>query len=235
MGKLYPLQYKFIKISTLMSWYNQKMILFRNIFLALFMLTGCSSLNQNDPETLPFIPTIKITAVMSPNSILEFHGDFLYAKHSLSSQGIRLEVKEIIFQEGLDEFDYIAHKQKKRLSEDPYFDAWLAHLSQEFEANVFVIYVKNVVHEEKEVLGLDAKVRFMKKYKEFIFISSSRRYDTLAHEMGHYLGLDHVEDNKVNDENIMCLCRRATYTHFTPEQGVQMRSDAVGKFFFSSI
>lgn len=54
----------------------------------------------------------------------------------------------------------------------------------------------------------------------FVVLSIAARSTTLAHEVGHFLGLEHEKD----EDNVMCSNRHSSDVHFTKEQGAQMRS-----------
>jgi len=62
------------------------------------------------------------------------------------------------------------------------------------------------------------------KAGEYIVVSIEAPASTLAHEIGHALGLDHVEHD---ESNIMCSCREnSDTTGFTEPQGREMQVEA---------
>jgi hypothetical protein len=58
--------------------------------------------------------------------------------------------------------------------------------------------------------------------RHWISVSNAAPRSTLAHELGHLLGLRHHR----GERNVMCSCRRGSGIRFLPVQGVRMRSHA---------
>lgn len=69
--------------------------------------------------------------------------------------------------------------------------------------------------------GLNRELR----QREFVVVTLGAPKTTLAHEIGHLMGLRH----DTAENNIMCSCRRGTNTIFTRNQGQVMRQGA-GRF-----
>lgn len=53
----------------------------------------------------------------------------------------------------------------------------------------------------------------------FVIVTKGARLTTMTHEVGHALGLDHVDD----EGNVMSNDRKAASAYFTDEQGRKMR------------
>lgn len=66
--------------------------------------------------------------------------------------------------------------------------------------------------------GLNRELR----QREFVVVTLGAPKTTLAHEVGHLMGLRH----STADNNIMCSCRRGGNTGFTYDQGEAMRAGA---------
>lgn len=58
--------------------------------------------------------------------------------------------------------------------------------------------------------------------REYVIVTRDAPDTTLAHELGHLMGLRHT----TRDDNIMCSCRRGRQVAFTNGQGDQMREGA---------
>ncbi len=67
-----------------------------------------------------------------------------------------------------------------------------------------------------------AGMRSQMHRREFLVVAEDAPNTTLAHEVGHALGLGHHKSY----ENIMCSCRRGPDTYFTSRQGGIMRVGA---------
>lgn len=59
-------------------------------------------------------------------------------------------------------------------------------------------------------------------HRDFIILAKSARKTTLAHEVGHALGLDHMD----TDDNVMSTGRDESKARFNSEQGKKMRAKA---------
>lgn len=60
--------------------------------------------------------------------------------------------------------------------------------------------------------------------REYVVVSGDAPVTTLAHEVGHFFGLDHSE----REENLMCSCRRGPRQIFSARQGSVIRAGARG-------
>jgi hypothetical protein len=91
----------------------------------------------------------------------------------------------------------------------------------------FVSRVRMYEHDDADarLSGLHwryAGMRSQMHRREFLVVAQDAPNTTLAHEVGHALGLEH----HTSIENIMCSCRRGPDTLFTTRQGETMRVGA---------
>lgn len=91
------------------------------------------------------------------------------------------------------------------------------HAQRDGTVHVFVVESVSVSSGD-DLLGLymDGGTR------DFIILSKTARSTTLAHEVGHALGLDHEKGT----DNVMCTCRKETGVRFTEAQALKMRRAA---------
>ena len=77
----------------------------------------------------------------------------------------------------------------------------------------------------RRVRGLHWRYRGLRRelrQREYVVVTRGAPDTTLAHEVGHLLGLRH----STAENNIMCSCRRGTRLGFSYRQGDEMRSGA---------
>lgn len=74
------------------------------------------------------------------------------------------------------------------------------YLAQEDTRVLHVVYVEHISWEKGDLSGLHVT----RNGREFILVNLTAPETTLSHEVGHALGLDHID----NPNNIMCSCER---------------------------
>lgn len=139
------------------------------------------------------------------------------ANHVLSPYGIEVDVVEVRRMPA--GYRRITRRQDRRS---------LAHFAgHDGTVHVFVTESLDLAYRparRRRVRGLHWRywgVRRDLKRREYLVVTQDAPDTTLAHEVGHLLGLRH----SISSDNIMCSCREAP-ARFTSEQGQQMRAGA---------
>lgn len=171
---------------------------FRDLLLCIPLLACASTQRAEEPNYINVTkPTIEVPINVYVNS-----DSFRWSKDLLTVNTIYKDMSVKFYVVKVEQFEL------QEYSEDT--DHILRRMSKTPTAlNIF--YLNKVVVDEKVVAG--AYVQFPETH--FIVISdASARHKTLAHEISHFFGLEHVEDNS----NIMFSGYRTVGASFTNEQ-----------------
>jgi len=183
-----------------------------------FCFTACLQLSTKIPqETFNKAPdpVIHMTFFVPENQMEQFYHDSYIAANIYDDAGIQLKIDHVyILREWF--FESLEH-----LPERDYYNT----LHQIESRSLVVFYrplVKNPRNSEETFAGLQAS----HGSHSILFISKENRSDTLAHEIGHALTLNHVGDT----ENIMCSCDRSRNSVFNEAQKQHMRNMAILRY-----
>lgn len=170
----------------------------RAIAVLLFLLGGCAHASRSTPETTE-IPVILYSS--NPNE--ESEEDVKKAASALAQHGLQLVIKEVVISETPSEFSLKAKLQFIREAKRK----GVLHLKR--------VGKVRAVNKGDKVRGVSFRVA----YQRLGAIASCAISSTLAHEIGHLLGLSHVEDSS----NIMSLDKRKPDSVFSKDQAEQMK------------
>jgi len=91
-----------------------------------------------------------------------------------------------------------------------------------------IFFVKKLINSEKETYPVGYHISWSKdKCSSFILISDDASISTIAHEIGHELGLDHVREKRINKKNIMYPIAIKKRISFSRGQILKMRTEAL--------
>jgi hypothetical protein len=137
------------------------------------------------------------------------------ANRALARYGIEVVVREVRHMPA--GFESVARWQERRRI--------AAYAPNDGTVHVFVIEDLDGGRRHRRVRGLHWRYRGLRadlRAREYVVVTSSAPGTTLAHELGHLLGLRHT----VRGDNIMCSCRRGDDVGFDDAQGIAMREVA---------
>lgn len=138
------------------------------------------------------------------------------ANRALSPHGLQVELRRIVPMTG--------HTRVTRARERRELASMAAH-----DGTIHVFVTESLDPQRytprRRVRGLHWRYHGLNRdlrQREFVMVTLGAPRTTLAHEIGHLMGLRH----STAENNIMCSCRRGTETGFTRDQGDMMRQGA---------
>lgn len=171
-------------------------------WLLAVLLGGLSCAHQPSYAPQPGNPYVRVVLHVPPDRKDEALRDAQLAKVALEKHGMHLLVHAV---EEIGEIDTLDRSTRKSLTakEDPAF--------------IHAYYVNTIPKEDPgdgdgKLLGL----QWERGRKVVFAVSKKAQPTTFAHELGHALGLSHVEGE--DPENAMCICTRNNTAGYTKAQ-----------------
>ena len=167
------------------------------VFISSFFLFSCSHFQKNEKNTNINI----VIHLHEKDSFYNISYKWIFSKMLLQNGNIKAELKNIEFNSNFEQINISQKDDLKKLTD-------LVN-----DNNIHIFFIKELKsNNKKEVLR--GFFYFRERCKKIILISDKANRSTIAHEIGHFFGLEHSTDSL----NTMSTKQRKKNSKFNEKQ-----------------